>query len=330
MANKLIGFSVNDEAIEIAKRLVIPRQEELQIHCFRQSNGCHIIDMGVNARGGWKAGKFYVEMALGGLGELRYTQKNYAGYSMPAVAVFVDFPDVAEMSCHVSSCRFSYQDREITFSGPIRAKRPDRFSKFVPYYDNTQQVLASYQIDSMPTEDLTDTLAREAGISPENLYLLVASTGSLVGTIQVCARNVEQAYPTLFVNKFDLQAIKYACGITPVVSVVQDEMEAYGRVNDCLIYGQETLLYVDCEDEQIISILPLITMDQERNQDVYAIPFRQIFARCNNDWCQVPRHWDAPNKINFYNLRTNHYFTAGTQCDAVLMGGFWGERGAII
>ena len=327
---KLENYSVNGTAIALAEKLLIPNQDALRIQYFRQENGVHIFDMGVRATGSWLAGKYYTDILLGGLGKTRLTTQKIGDVLMPAVAVYVDHPDVAELASHMTFCRFDHDGVRKAFSGPVRCKRPDQFSSTVAYKDKTDKVIASFQSDVLPDESLTAHLAEEAGVRPENLYILVAATGTLVGSLQVCARNVEQVCPTLVVNGFDVSKVKYACGVTPVVGVVRDENTAYGWVNDCLIYGQETILRVDCEDEEITSILPTITMDQERNSDVYGVPFKEIFAMCGNAWTNVPRHWDAPNKIVFFNMRTGHLFSVGTTCEEVLLKDFYGENGGRI
>ena len=100
-----------------------------------------------------------------------------------------------------------------------------------------------------------------------------------------------------------------ASGSAPIFGAVADEYVAYGRVNDCLIYGQETNLWVDCTDEEIERILPDLTFD--KNQDIYGVSFEELFARSGHNWAHVPRDWDAPCKINFHNLRTGHAFSSG-------------------
>ena len=40
-------------------------------------------------------------------------------------------------------------------------------------------------------------------------------------------------------------------------------------------------------------------------------PFEELFARSGRNWAHVPRDWDAPCRINFFNLRTGRAFSAG-------------------
>lgn len=328
MGNCLQNFSLNKAAVDMVEKLLLPNQEQLRIKHIVQSNGCNLIDMGVKVPGSFLAGKYFTEISLCGLGEMKLTTMKVGEYRIPAVSVTADFPTIAEMCSHVAFLRVKQDGVAKNFSGPVRSKVKDAFSNAVDYSDvEAEKVVAGFQVDEIPPESFTSKVAEAAQVKPENLYIMIARTGSVVGSIQVTARNIEQTLPTLFDKGFNLENIQYASAITPVNAIVYDEMEAYGRVNDCLIYGQETTLHADCEDIEITSILKDLTMNQAFNQDVFGVPFKEIFAMCENDWCKVPRSWDAPCKINFYNRRTGNYFSTGEIGVPVLTEGFMGKGG---
>lgn len=185
--------------------------------------------------------------------------------------------------------------------------------------------MAHIQIDELPDEGMTELIAGAVGRHPRDLYLLAARTGTLTGAAQVCARNVEQSLPSLLDQGFPIDAIVQACGSAPIPAVVDDEQLAYGRVNDGLIYGQETNLYVDCADEEITRLETILPFN--KNGDVYGIPFETLFARCDYLWRNVPREWDAPCRVNFFNLRTGHSFSYGALHHGVLEQAFLGSNG---
>jgi len=280
--------------------------------------------MGVFHKGGWLAGKYFTEIGLGGLGELSFTKKKIGNYWMPALKIDVDLPTIAEMSSHVAFWRVPWKGKTVNISGPIRSiRKTDIFSQAVAYQDKwAKKAVAEIQTTELPDEAFTSHIAEQIGYSPQDLYVIVAKTGTLVGAIQVGARNVEQTLPTLFDHGLKMEWIVHANGITPLVSVVDDELIAYGRVNDSLIYGQESNIYLSCEDQVIIDILDSIPFS--KNKDVFGIPFQKLFNCCNNDWTEVPRAWDAPCKVNFYNLKTGHSFTTGRLSHEVLEKSFLG------
>jgi methenyltetrahydromethanopterin cyclohydrolase len=327
----LENYSINDAAAALIESEMRPCQEALQIRFHTYRCGATVIDMGVHEKAGFLAAKYFTEISMAGLGELRYVKTNIGGRLFPAAAVYVDHPVIAELSSHSAIGRVSHCGVEKNFSGPVRGKVHDGYSKMAGYRDDkTEKAVIAYQINYLPSESLVELLAEKAQVRPENLYLMAARTGTLVGSVQISARTVEQTLPTLVDKEFPMEYVVSAMAMAPIVAVVDDELEAYGRVNDALIYGQETNITVDCEDAAVTSLLPRLTMNQEINAEVYGMSFKEIFARCNNDWCQVPRSWDAPSRINFYNLRTGSSFTTGAHNSAVLQAAFYGEKGGEI
>lgn len=327
----LDGYSVNDAAVMRIEQDMRPYQKQLQICFHTYPSGANVIDMGVYARAGFRAAKLFTEIGLGCLGELRYTKVKLGGRYLPCAAVYVDHPNVAELSSHCAIWRVQHCGVEKNFSGPARAKAQDAYSAAVPYSDaRAKKVVLAYQTHYLPSDGLVRLLAERAGVAPANLYLLVARTGTLTGAVQVAARNVEQTLPTLLDKGFPVECVVQAMGIAPILAVNDDENDAYGRVNDALIYGQETHLDVDCEDAAIEELLHKLTMDQPGNAPVYGIPFKEIFAQCENDWCKLPREWDAPSRVCFYNLRTGRSFVAGKHREDVLLRAFWGEKGCAV
>lgn len=320
------SFDLNQRAVCILKEKIIPDADALGIGVVELTNGATVIDMGINYPGGWLAGKYFTEACLGGLGELTFGKLSLGKYYVPSVKIQVTQPAIAEMSSHVAHWKLFYKGRNVVISGPIRAIRgADFFASAVAYRDlKAKETVAMIQTTETPEEELAEYMAGEVGLAPKNLYILVAKTASIVGAIQVCARNVEQVLPTIYDHGFSMDKVVYANGITPLVSIVDDELVAYGRVNDCLIYGQESNIYVRCQDEDITKILDVVPMVKAKNTGIYGIPFQELFARSNNDWAQVPRDWDAPAKINFHNLLTGHSFTTGKIEDNVLIQSFLG------
>ncbi|MGI9952651.1 methenyltetrahydromethanopterin cyclohydrolase [Moorellaceae bacterium AZ2] len=319
-------FSYNLAAVSIIKQKVLPRTEELRIGAWVLRNGATVVDMGINYPGSWSAAQLFVEIGLGGRGEVKYSKMKIGDYLVPTVCVYVTHPVVTEMSSHVAYWKLQYQGQDVVISGPIRAiQAPDVFSRAVSYRDTEAGCgVAMIQSADLPDEGLAEVIADGAKIPVENLYLVVARTGSLVGAVQVAARNVEQTLPSLYDRGFNLGCIVQAWGLTPIIAVVDNEIEAYGRVNDCLLYGQETNLWVDCQDEEIERVLADLPFS--KNTDIYGIPFKNLFIKCGSSWAKVPREWDAPARVNFFNLRTGHRFTAGRINNKVLLKDFLGEE----
>ena len=57
---------------------------------------------------------------------------------------------------------------------------------------------------------------------------------------------------------------------------------------------------------------------------------QQLFDRCGNNWAYVPRDWDAPCKINFFNITTGNSYSTGRLNDETLEKAFLGDGGKIL
>lgn len=321
-------YSVNEAAAAIIEGQVLSDTERLQIKAKRLANGATVLDFGVHSKGGYLAGKYFAEIGMGGLGRLTYGIMRLRDHLVPSVQIFVEAPAVCEMASHVAFWKLPYRGGQAVISGPVRAIRgADQFARAVGYRDPApSKAVACIQTGELPDEELCELISEGCGVSCENLYLLAARTGCMAGAVQVCARNVEQSMPTVYDHGFPMDKIVEASAVTPLISVTDDESVAYGRVNDCLIYGQETNLYVRCEDKEITGMLDQLPFSKN-DSSVYGVPFYELFAKCGNSWANVPRDWDAPCKINFINLTTGHVFSTGQVCTDVLERSFMGKRG---
>ncbi|MDD6346643.1 MAG: methenyltetrahydromethanopterin cyclohydrolase [Lachnospiraceae bacterium] len=323
-------WSVNDAAAAIVENDVIPKADRLNIGVFTLANGAVVLDMGIRCKGGFRAGKYFAEIGMGGLGKLSYTMLQLDHYLVPGLQVVTENPAVCEMASYVASVRVDWHGAPQVVSGPIRAViGADHFARSVAYRDpSPRKVVCGVQTTEMPDEELTDAIAAACGVRPDQIYIMAARTACMTGAVQVCARNVEQALPTVYDRGFSMDQILEGNATTPLVSIVDDESVAYGRVNDCLIYGQEANLTVDADDEAITGMLDDIPFSKNPD-DVYGVPFQELFARCQNNWAFVPRDWDAPCKINFFNVRTGHTYSTGRIGQTALENAFLGDGGRI-
>ena len=322
-------WSVNEAAAGIIEREILPKAARLNIEVTTLKNGAVVLDMGIRAKGGFRAGKYFAEVGMGGLGRLSYGMIQLQNYLVPGLRVFTENPAVCEMASYVAYTKVLWKGTRQVISGPVRAiLGSDAFARSVAYRDpNPRKAVAGIQTTALPDEALAESIAEACGIAPDRLYIMAARTGCMTGAVQVCARNVEQAMPTVYDRGFSMAQILEGNASTPLVSVVDDEAVAYGRVNDCLIYGQETNLTVSCEDGEIAAMLEDLPFS--KNKDVYGIPFEELFARCESNWANVPRDWDAPCKVNFYNARTGGIYTAGRIGYVPLEMAFLGDGGRL-
>lgn len=308
-------FSVNQRAVTIVKD-IIANAEELAVKVSTLKNGTTVVDMGVEARGGWVAAKRFAEATIGGLGEFKYGTFTFPSkdLTLPAIEAFIDNPIEATLSSQFSGWRVTEmppneQGIAPIGSGPARAAAYiDRFATAFPYVDKTHEAVFALQGTRLPDEKFADKIAGACKVPAENLYILVAPTGSLVGSVQVVARTVEPSMWRLHSKGFDVHKVISGYGVSPIPPITRDELKAMDRVNTCLLYGTTVYYVVDCEDEEIEAVIEKLPLSASY---LYGTPFIEIFEKGNRDFYEIDKDVHTVAKFVMNNQRTGRTFSAG-------------------
>ena len=85
-------WSVNEAAADILEREVIPKADRLNIGVTHLKNGATVLDMGIHCKGGFRAGKYFAEVGMGGLGRLSFAMIPLKNYTVPGLRVFTENP----------------------------------------------------------------------------------------------------------------------------------------------------------------------------------------------------------------------------------------------
>jgi methenyltetrahydromethanopterin cyclohydrolase len=93
-------ISVNKLGFDIVKEM-LKDYEKLNIEVTELKNKTTVIDCGVNAPGGYKAGELAAKIRLGGLGEIKITCVTYEDFSMPTAVTYTDFPAMIGLCTYV-------------------------------------------------------------------------------------------------------------------------------------------------------------------------------------------------------------------------------------
>ena len=121
----------------------------------------------------------------------------------------------------------------------MRLNHPARISPWVParpglyswgeplfrkleYRDRSEVAVLALESRSLPSEEVAGWIAEKCRISPDRLYLLVAPTASLVGSVQVAARVVETGLHKMLEVGFDIESVISGFGTCPVAPVARD------------------------------------------------------------------------------------------------------------
>ena len=265
--------SVNLEAKKTVD-VMIEKADDLNIAVSQLSNGATIIDCGVNVAGSFKAGELYTKVCLGGLADVGISIPGDLSekFALPSVKIKTDFPAISTLGSQKAGWSVSVGDFFALGSGPARAiaKKPAETYEEIGYEDTEADIaILTLEADVLPGEDVAQHIADECNVDPKDVYLLVAPTSSLVGSIQISGRVVENGtYKMLEAIKFDVTKVKHAAGIAPIAPIDPDGLKAMGKTNDAVLFGGRTYYYVESE-EGLQNYHPLQQMDMENHSLMY-------------------------------------------------------------
>ncbi len=187
--------------------------------------------------------------------------------------------------------------------------------------DQPDRVAGLLECTELPSEAVIQLIATETNIACENLCLLVAPAGSLVGSIQVVARSIETAMHKLHALGFPVQSVFSAVGEAPLPPPAKpsDVVGGIGRTNDAMLYGARVTMWVDCEQAQIDDVVQRVPSNSSAD---YGRPFAEIFRDCGYDFYKIDPHLFSPAMIAIINRRTGIMRCSGEIKTDVLLQSF--------
>jgi methenyltetrahydromethanopterin cyclohydrolase len=304
-------ISINERVMEMVRHLIV-NDEALGCRNYRLKNGTHVIDMGIDTAGGWEAARLFTEINMAGLGTCSYTDYPLDDdLSVPAVQVFVDNPELACLVSQIAGLKLVDGEYAAIGSGPARAlaaAADDHCFELTSYRDVHHRAVLGLQMTHHPDEKLAETAASACGVKTEDLYLLVHASTSIVASVQVSARIVEQTINKMIRKGFDLSGIVMARGLCIVAPPVDDELAAMGRINDCLLYGGKSSFYVRSSDEEIERVLPQLVTESAAD---YGKLFVDLFEEAGRNFYNMDLDIHSPAQVQVHNMSSGRMFTAG-------------------
>jgi len=278
------------------------------------SNGSTVIDAGVDVSGSFKAGELYTKVCLGGLADVGISIPGDLSekFALPSVKIKTDFPSISTLGSQKAGWSVSAGDFFALGSGPARALalKPAETYEEIGYKDDADIAILTLEADQLPGTDVTEAIAKDSGVSPENVYVLVAPTSSLVGSIQISGRVVENGtYKMLEFLHFDVNKVKHAAGIAPIAPVDPDGLKAMGKTNDAVLFGGRTYYYVESEEGDDIKLVAEKLPSSA--SDGYGKPFFDVFKEAEFDFYKIDKGMFAPAEVVINDLRTGEIFKAG-------------------
>jgi len=303
-------LSVNRLAWLLLGKL-IENAELYGINVEETDSGTKIIDAGVNAKGGFQAGKIITEICMGGCGKAAITHGTYGDMDLPSIQIHSDHPVIAMLGSQFAGWQISEEGYSAIGSGPARAlaQKPKDIYREIGYHDDFDRGILILEADKCPPAKIADRLAKECGISSQNLAIVLTPTTSLTGATQVSGRVVETGIHKLRRLGLDANVIICASGYAPISPIHPKFAKAMARTNDAILYGGTARYVVDYDNEE--KLKEMVNKAPSMASEAYGRPFTEIFKEAKYDFYKIDPNLFAPAVLIINNAKTGNTFQSG-------------------
>ncbi len=304
------ALSVNRLAWRLLEELV-KSPDFYGVKVERTSKGTMIVDAGVQARGGFEAGRLITEICMGGLGKAQVCSRKYGDLELQSIFVYTDHPAIATLGSQYAGWQISEEGYFGIGSGPARALalKPKEVYEEIQYKDECDKAVVILETQKFPPPKWIDRFARDCRVSPENVAVILTPTTSLAGATQVSGRIVETGIHKLRRLGLDPNTILYAWGYAPIPPVHPKFAEAMARTNDAILYGGTSCYVLECDDEEKLS--EIVKKAPSKASKAYGKPFKETFKEAKYDFYKIDQNLFAPAIMIVNNRKTGRTFKAG-------------------
>ncbi|MEO8157332.1 MAG: methenyltetrahydromethanopterin cyclohydrolase [Betaproteobacteria bacterium] len=316
--------SVNALAAPLVHDLILQAQS-LRLGVERLDNGCVVVDAGITARGGLEAGLRIAQICMGGLGSVSLQPSASPRWPFE-LSVHASNPVLACLGSQYAGWSLSHGEVKGGYralgSGPGRAAacREDLFAELA-YRDFAESVCVVLEVDKKPPVEIADRIARDCGIKPDSVTLILTPTRSLAGTVQIVARVLEVALHKAHALGFALHHVVDGAAAAPLPPPAADFLTAMGRTNDAILFGGKVQLFVDCVDGEAERLAANLPSGLSRD---YGKPFARVFEDAGFDFYRIDPHLFAPAVVAVTALKSGRTFHAGAIDEELLESSFGG------
>ncbi len=322
-----LQIGINALAVPLVESLVSD-SAHLRLGLQRLANGCLLVDGGIAVPGGLEAGRRIAEICMGGLGRVGLRAGSQVGGRVGiwpiAVEVTASDPVLACLGSQYAGWSLSHGEGKEAFhalgSGPGRslACKEPLFDE-LGYRDRSERTCLVLEVDRVPPEPLVDKIARDCGIDPAGLTLILTPTRSLAGTVQIVARVLEVALHKAHTLGFALESIRDGLGSAPLPPPAPDFVTAMGRTNDAILFAGQVHLFVTGSDEAARYLADGLPSSASRD---YGQPFAEVFKAVKYDFFQIDPLLFSPARILVTALESGRTFAAGAIAPELLAASF--------
>ncbi len=282
-----------------------------------------LLDAGINTPGSLRAGIILARLCVADQADIAITAADSGKLaSNNAIYIHTDQPLRACLGAQYAGWPIESDDFFAMGSGPMRlARGREDLLVDLGLSEQPQRVVGVLESDRIPSSAAIELIAGQCGVSPASVYLAIAPTTSIAGSVQVVARSVETALHKLHELKFEVRTIIAGSGIAPLPPPARpgDTIAGIGRTNDAMLYGATVTLWVDHEDDAIESVAAQIPSGTSAD---HGQPFAKIFERYDYDFYKVDPLLFSPAVVTIHNLRSGRTWSSGAIESDVLRQSF--------
>ena len=310
--------SVNRLAWKLFEKLC-QNQDIYNVKVEKTSSGATIVDAGIEAKGGYEAGKIITKICMGGYGKARITSRKYGEWPLPTIFVYTDHPVIATLGSQFAGWQIKEGDYFAIGSGPARALalKPKEIYEKIGYKDSFDKAVVVLETEKRPPKQILELFSKECKVALENLAVILTPTTSLAGATQVAGRIVETGVHKLNKLGLDPKVILNAWGYAPIPPTHPKFAKAMARTNDAILYGGTAYYTVQYEDEE--QLKEIIEKAPSNASKAYGKPFLEIFKEANYDFYKIDPNLFAPAQIKINNVNTGKAFKAGEINSTILV-----------
>jgi methenyltetrahydromethanopterin cyclohydrolase len=298
---------------------MIRRSSSLGIVVSRADNGSVLIDAGIEVTGSPEAGRLFAEACLGGTASVTLGLSEIGGSWLPSVTVVTNEPVRGCMASQYAGWTIKTEGEKPYFamgSGPARALYgAEEIFKKIGGAENSDVAVLALETRSYPTAEVLEYVAGRCGVKPEKLFVLMAPTASIAGSVQIAARIVETGLHKLHELGFDINSVAAGWGIAPIAPVAANDGLAIGWTNDGILYGGRSWYTASCDDGELIRILEKLPSSASPD---YGTPFFELLKRYGWDFYKIDPMLFSPAAISVNNAKSGRTYSAGTINPSIL------------
>ena len=304
------AISVNSLAWKLLDKL-IENAGLYRVNETKAENGATIIDAGIEAEGGFQAGKLITEICMGGCGKAKIAYRQYGDFELPSISVDTDNPIIATLGSQYAGWQIKEDGYFAIGSGPARALalKPKKIYDEIGYKDDFDKAVVVLETEKRPPTETLEQIARDCKVPNEDLAVILTPTTSVAGSTQVAGRIVETGIHKLRRIGVDPNKIQHAWGVAPIPPVHPKFANAMSRTNDAILYGGTTYYVLEYENEkELVRILKEAPSESSKD---YGRPFIEIFKEARCDFYKVDPNLFAPAVMIVNNTLTGNTYRNG-------------------